>query len=108
MFSSCPPPAGTPKRLTWHPAPDTVLGWTPDGKRILFSSPRTSYSRFAELFTVGLEGGLEEKVPLPMGYEAAFSPDGAQLAYVPLPRAFTVVEALPRRPRHAHLARHAL
>jgi tricorn protease len=85
-----PATGGTPKRLTWHPAPDTVLGWTPDGKRILFSSPRTSYSRFAELFTVGLEGGLEEKVPLPMGYEASFSPDGAQLAYVPLPRAFTV------------------
>ena len=84
-----PAAGGVPKRLTWHPTLDTVLGWTPDGKRILFSSPRNSYSRFAELFTVGLEGGLEEKAPLPMGYEACYSPDGAQLAYVPLPRAFT-------------------
>ncbi len=83
-----PAAGGTPRRLTWHPAPDTVLGWTPDGKRILFTSPRTAYSRFAELFTVGLDGGLPEKVPLPMGYEAAYSPDGSRLAYVPLPRAF--------------------
>ncbi|MGZ7046410.1 MAG: S41 family peptidase, partial [Candidatus Aminicenantales bacterium] len=78
-----------PKRLTWHPAADTVLGWTPDGKRILFTSGRNAYSRFSELFTVGLDGGLEEKLPLPIGYEAAYSPDGQRLAYVPIARAFT-------------------
>ena len=33
-----PASGGVPKRLTWHPAPDRVLGWTPDGKRIIFSS----------------------------------------------------------------------
>ena len=79
-----PANGGIPRRLTWHPAPDTVLGWTPDGKRILFTSPRTAYSRFSELFTVGLDGGLPERVPLPMGFEGAYSPDGSQLAYVPL------------------------
>src|SRR5262249_17701875 len=63
--------------------------WTPDGKRILFGSSRTAYSFFAELFTVDLEGHFPQKVELPMGYEAAYSPDGSQLAYVPLPRAFT-------------------
>src|SRR5262249_7651416 len=45
-----PATGGVPKRLTWHPAPDTVLGWTSDGKRIMFSSPRTAYSRFSEMF----------------------------------------------------------
>ncbi len=84
-----PAAGGVPKRLTWHPAADVVLGWTPDGKKILFTSSRTSYSRYSKLFTVSLEGGLEEELPLPMGYEAAYSPDGAQLAYVPLWRAFT-------------------
>ena len=79
---------GVPKRLTWHPAPDIVLGWTPDGSRVLFTSPRTSYSRFSELFTVSKNGGFEEKVPVPMGFEASFSPDGKRLAYVPLSRAF--------------------
>ena len=84
-----PAGGGVPRRLTWHPAADIALGWAPDGKRVLFTSGRNSYSRFSELYTVGLDGGLEEKVPLPMGYEAAFSPDGMRLAYVPLSRAFT-------------------
>lgn len=84
-----PAAGGIPKRLTWHPAPDNVLGWTPDGKRILFASPRTSYSRFFELFTVAAGGGFEERVPLPMGFEGAFSPDGSHLAYVPIARAFS-------------------
>jgi len=85
-----PATGGVPRRLTYHPAPDLALGWTPDSKRVLFASTRTSYSRFAELFTVPLEGGFPEKLPLPMGYEAAYSPEGARLAYVPLPRAFSV------------------
>jgi tricorn protease len=84
-----PAGGGVPKRLTWHPAADTVLGWTSDGKRVLFASNRNAYSRFSELYTAGLDGGLEEKLPLPMGYEASFSPDGRRLAYVPLRRAFT-------------------
>ena len=84
-----PAQGGVPKRLTWHPDADTALGWSPDGKRVLFSSTRTSHSRFRELFLVGLDGGLAEKLPLPMGFEAAFSPDGDRIAYVPLGRAFT-------------------
>jgi len=84
-----PAAGGVPRRLTWHPAADTALGWTPDGKRVLFTSGRNAYSRFSELYTVGLDGGLEEKLPLPMGFEAAFSPDGKCIAYVPLSRAFT-------------------
>jgi len=83
-----PAAGGVPKRLTWHPANDVVLGWTPDGKRILFSSSRTAYARFKELFTVDLEGRFPRKIDLPMGFEAAFSPDGSQLAYVPMERAF--------------------
>ncbi len=79
---------GVPKRLTWHPAPDTVLGWTPDGKRIVFTSARTASSRYSELFSVGLDGAFPDRLPLPMGFECAYSPDGAQVAYVPLPRMF--------------------
>src|SRR5215470_14535695 len=83
-----PASGGVPKRLTWHPGADTVLDWTPDGKRILFTSGRTAYSRFNTLFTVSLDGGLEEELPLAMGYEGAYSTDGSQMAYVPLQRAF--------------------
>ena len=67
-----------------------MLGWTPDGKRIIFSSSRTAYSRFAEMFTVPAEGGVEEKLPLPSGYEASMSPDGQSIAYEPIGKAFTM------------------
>jgi tricorn protease len=85
-----PASGGVPKRLTWHPAPDRALGWTPDGKRIVFASPRTAYSRFSEMFTVPADGGVEEKLPLPTGYQASLSPDGQSIAYEPLGRAFTM------------------
>jgi tricorn protease len=45
---------------------DRVVGWTRDGKRILFRSPRNSWSRFNRLFTVSVDGGLPEELPLPM------------------------------------------
>ncbi len=83
-----PATGGVPKRLTWHPAPDLVLGWTPDGKRILFASPRTAYSRFFELFTVSRDGGFPERLPLPTGFGASYSPDGKSIAYMPLMPAF--------------------
>jgi tricorn protease len=84
-----PAQGGVPKRLTYHPDGDTVLGWSRDGKKVLFSSARTSYSRFRELYFVSVDGGWEEKLPLPMGFEATFSPNGDRMAYVPLSRAFT-------------------
>src|SRR5499425_894053 len=74
---------GIPKRLTTHPGRDQVVGWTRDGKRILFRSGRNSWSRFNRLFTVSVDGGLPEEVPLPMAEEGCYSPDGSHLAYVP-------------------------
>jgi tricorn protease len=68
-----PATGGVPKRLTWHPAPDIALGWTPDGKRILFSSPRSAYSSFFQLFTVSAEGGYPEQLPLPTGFDGSYS-----------------------------------
>jgi tricorn protease len=84
-----PASGGVPKRLTYHPGPDVALGWTPDGKEVLFRSPRTSYSVFNSLFTIPRDGGFPTEVPLPMGQEASYSPDGQRLAYLPLARAFT-------------------
>lgn len=83
-----PASGGVPRRLTWHPDPDQVVGWTPDGKRILFRSPRHSFVRTTRLFTVPVEGGFPEELPLPMAVQGAFSPDGAHLAYTPLSPAF--------------------
>jgi len=82
-----PAAGGVPRRLTYHPSTDVVVGWTPDGKEIIFSSNRMSFSpRFSRLFTISVEGGFPRELPLPMGYEASYSPDGKRVAYVPLPR----------------------
>ena len=78
-----PAAGGIPKRLTSHPSSDQAVGWTRDGKRILFRSTRDSYSGFTQLYTVGLSGGLPEVLPLPMAVEGSYSPDSSHLAYVP-------------------------
>ncbi len=83
-----PASGGVPRRLTFHPAPDQTVGWTRDGKAILFSSNRNSYSRFSRLFIVSREGGLPAELPLPIAAEGSYSPDGSQIAYVPLDHAF--------------------
>jgi tricorn protease len=77
-------PGGTPRRLSYHPGPDVALGWTPNGENVLFRSPRQSYSLFSQFFTIPAAGGFPIRLPLPMGDDAAYSPDGQKLAYVPL------------------------
>jgi tricorn protease len=87
-----PSQGGEPRRLTFwsdvgHPSERTgpnneVLGWTPDGKRVLFRSRHQAWeSRSGRLYTVGLEGGLPEPLRVPEGGLAAFSPDGRKIAY---------------------------
>jgi tricorn protease len=78
-----PAAGGIPKRLTSHPGADQVVGWTRDGKRILFRSRRNDYSRLLQLFTVSTSGGMPEALPLPMAYDGSYSPDSSRLAYVP-------------------------
>ncbi|MCX6627378.1 MAG: PDZ domain-containing protein [Candidatus Solibacter sp.] len=75
---------GVPKRLTYHPDADRAVGWTADGARILFRSNRLSQSRYTQLYTVAVEGGLPEVLPLPMGCMGAYSPDGKRMLYAPL------------------------
>src|SRR5262245_37226969 len=84
-----PATGGTPKRMTFHPSEDYLVGWTPDGRQLLFFSGRSSDSRrYVKLFTLPITGGLPAELPLPTSFEGAYSPDGARLAYEPLPRAF--------------------
>src|SRR5258706_3062244 len=78
-----PAEGGEPRRLTWHPGPDIAEGWTPDGKKVLFRSGREAYADFDRLYTVGVEGGWPEALPMWRGEDAWFSPDGTRIAYVP-------------------------
>src|SRR5260370_36783165 len=66
-----PVTGGIPKRLTSHPGAAQVVGWTRDGKRIVFRSSRGSYSGFTQLYTVSVSGGLPELLPLPMAVEGS-------------------------------------
>src|SRR5271166_2466579 len=83
-----PAAGGVPKRLTYHPLPDVVVGWTSDGKQVVFRSGRNSYSRFGNLFTVPAEGGATTEIDLPMAEAGSFSPDGTHIAYLPISPAF--------------------
>ena len=69
--------------MTYHPWPDTALGWTPDGSKILVRSFRKTTRDLPQLFTVPLAGGPPEELPLPSGNEASFSPDATGIAYIP-------------------------
>ncbi|MGE5278529.1 MAG: S41 family peptidase [Acidobacteriota bacterium] len=76
---------GVPRRLTWHPGNDVVQGFTPDGKSVLFTSPRAVYTtRYTQLFTVPVEGGPEQALPIPNANRATYSADGKRIAYDPL------------------------
>jgi tricorn protease len=84
-----PAEGGVPKRLTWHPAPDLVQGFTPDGKSVLFTSPRAVDSYwYTHLYTVPVEGGVEQKLLIPHASRAVFSADGSRIAYNPLSEPF--------------------
>ena len=85
-----PASGGTAQRLTYHPAADQVIGWTRDGKAVLFASNRNSHSGFSQLFTISREGGFPTELPLPIAAEGSYSPDGKELAYVPLDHAFEI------------------
>ena len=78
-----PAGGGTPKRLTWHPDMDIANGWTPDGKSVLFKSPREAFADLDRLYTVPVEGGPASVLPMWRCEDACYSPDGTRLAYVP-------------------------
>ncbi len=81
-----PAAGGQPTRLTYHPAVDCVRGWTPDGRRVVFGSsrgavPTPGANPYFRLWTVELEGGLPEPLPMPRAFAGALSPDGRRIAY---------------------------
>jgi tricorn protease len=84
-----PVEGGVPKRLTWHPGPDIVRGFTLDGSAVLFVSNRNAFARGDyQLYKAPLKGGMPELIKLPRVFRVACSPDGQKLAYNPTGEAF--------------------
>jgi tricorn protease len=77
-----PSEGGAAKQLTYHSSDDTVLGWRPDSRAVLFSANRGE-DFTPQLYLVSVEGGMPTKAGTDMGVQAAYSPDGRRLAYNP-------------------------
>lgn len=85
-----PSAGGTPRQLTFHPndfrdywSSYTTVTWAPDGRRVIFSSPRTALtpSTFT-LFEVSIEGGFATPIGRARATGASFSPDSRRVAFL--------------------------
>ncbi|HEX6731029.1 MAG TPA: S41 family peptidase [Pyrinomonadaceae bacterium] len=94
-----PTSGGEPRQLTFYPAKgplaprwgwdNQVYGWSKDGKRIFFRSLRDSWSLpIARLYSVAVEGGSAEALPMPTAGSGDFSPSGSEMVYSPQSRDF--------------------
>ncbi|HEX2550254.1 MAG TPA: PDZ domain-containing protein, partial [Nocardioidaceae bacterium] len=90
---------GTPRQLTFSNAigdlpprggvDNQVLGWTPDGKEVLFNAHRTPYGdRNSRPYLVPVAGGQEHPLEIPESGTGTLSPDGTRYAYTPIMREF--------------------
>ena len=78
-----PAGGGVPNRVTYNSFDDRMVEWHPDGKRLLFASKRESGRQsYSQFYLVDKAGGMPEKLPVPYGELASFSPDGNMLAYI--------------------------
>lgn len=87
-----PAEGGEPKQLTFNPGGghlnermgvhNEVITWTPDSKHIVFLSRRDTFnSWFGKLYSISIDGGLPEALPLDKGGLTSYSPDGDSIAY---------------------------
>jgi len=84
---------GQPRQLTFYqgsaqPLSDRmgvhnqVINWTPDSKRILFLSRRDASNGWTKRpFTVSIDGGFPEPLPMDQGGLTSFNADGTKVAY---------------------------
>ncbi len=94
-----PTSGGEPRQLTFYPAvgplpprwgfDNQVMGWTPDGKEILFRSQRDADGiNNTRLYRVPATGGLPQPLPMVRAGAGDLDRSGTKLVYSPLFRDF--------------------
>jgi tricorn protease len=75
-----PVEGGSPKKAQLVSCISMVCGWTPDRKRVLYSTSRDNTpSGIARLWTVSIDGGPSTPVSSQWGFDGSYSPDGSQI-----------------------------
>ncbi len=80
-----PVAGGEPRRLTWHPARDEVVGWDTQGRIILRSARHDPHGDW-HLLTVAPTGGDPEPVPLGPATRLSVDPASGRWAFNRLER----------------------
>ncbi|HLL75025.1 MAG TPA: PDZ domain-containing protein [Pyrinomonadaceae bacterium] len=94
-----PAAGGEPRQLTFRnevgPLPprggwdNRVLGWTPDGKNVLFRANRVGPSdRLGRPYVVPAEGGIEQPLAITESGGVSYAPDGRRVAFTPISNEF--------------------
>ena len=76
---------GASKQLTFGKSFDGNPGWSPDHRRIIFSSDRDSARNMDDIYVMDAAGGNVRRLtdtPDVTEWSAKFSPDGARISYV--------------------------
>jgi tricorn protease len=78
-----PAAGGAATQLTFHSGNDEVVGWTRDGKSVVFRASRGLgvFPNVATLHTIATGGGQEQPLPTDWGWSGSFSPDGRSLVF---------------------------
>ncbi len=93
-----PASGGAARRLTFDASPsgsdNRVVTWTPDSRRIVFLSQHLSPSpKIVRAYSVAVEGGLRQALPLDHSGLLSFAPGGSVIAFNRIYRN----DALPKR-----------